>query len=575
MKKTLIINIGNTIIHIAEDAYEMLTNYLNEIKSHFSQKADDFEIVTDIENRIAEMLGEMLAEQNKQVVEIADVQTVVAQMGRVQDFEEEEDAAQNPSSNQFTTFAGDKKLFRDTDEGLLAGVCAGLGHYFGVEYRWIRLIAFLTIFLGGTGIIVYIILWIAIPPAVTRAQRMGMKGEATNLFGYQRSFEEDLLAFKENLRKEKSPNVIKSIFKGIGSLIKGAFSIFFKIIAVAIIIMGIGAIVALTGTIAGLWGFWDENPFHSFPFSIVEEGYRGWVVFFSFVTIFIPLLALVLFSIRVAFNKKSLNKTASFALLFIWLVGVAGVGYYTTKILSEFQEHASLVKNVEIKPYKKLYINADQSMGFSADDSLHLRLADKDLDGRVIVEDYDEHPFRMPKRIHFNIEKSATDKMSMVQTFEAQGKTFENALENAQNIRYQYYQKDSMLVLSPRLQFRKDTKWRNQELTITLQVPVGTRLMLNNNVYHHIYTNLYGCDNRDHQDDAYNEWVMTEDGIKCVADIRAKSEEKIELIKDIARLEKLVADTSLSNTQEFQERKDSLNQKSDRLKEIIEEQKRY
>jgi len=63
MKKTLNINIGNSIIHIEEDAYEMLTVYLNEVKQHFAKNADDFEIVTDIENRIAEMFGEMLSEQ--------------------------------------------------------------------------------------------------------------------------------------------------------------------------------------------------------------------------------------------------------------------------------------------------------------------------------------------------------------------------------------------------------------------------------------------------------------------------------------------------------------------------------
>ena len=64
MKKTLIINIGNTIIHIEEDAYEILTAYLNDIKQHFAKNADDVEIVTDIENRIAEMFAEILEAGN-------------------------------------------------------------------------------------------------------------------------------------------------------------------------------------------------------------------------------------------------------------------------------------------------------------------------------------------------------------------------------------------------------------------------------------------------------------------------------------------------------------------------------
>jgi hypothetical protein len=88
MKKTLNINIGNSIIHIEEEAYEMLTAYLNEIKAHFSTSPDHFEIVTDIENRIAEMLTELLSQHQRQVVEPQDVAQVVAQMGTVKQFEE-------------------------------------------------------------------------------------------------------------------------------------------------------------------------------------------------------------------------------------------------------------------------------------------------------------------------------------------------------------------------------------------------------------------------------------------------------------------------------------------------------
>ncbi|RZL45338.1 MAG: PspC domain-containing protein [Pedobacter sp.] len=134
MKKTIIINIGNSIIHIEEDAYEILTAYLNEIKQHFAKNADDFEIVTDIENRIAEMFAEILEAGKKQVIEITDVQNVIAQMGSVKDFigEEEEET---PKAQQHVNYEGAKKLYRDTDDGVIAGVCAGLGHYLNIEAR--------------------------------------------------------------------------------------------------------------------------------------------------------------------------------------------------------------------------------------------------------------------------------------------------------------------------------------------------------------------------------------------------------------------------------------------------------
>ena len=111
MKKTLNINIGNSIVHIEEDAYEMLTVYLNEVKHHFAKNADDFEIVTDIENRIAEMFGEILTAQQKQAINIDDVKSVTAQMGSVKDFEtsEESEGTSDPLSH-IPPYDGVKKL---------------------------------------------------------------------------------------------------------------------------------------------------------------------------------------------------------------------------------------------------------------------------------------------------------------------------------------------------------------------------------------------------------------------------------------------------------------------------------
>ena len=194
MNKTIIINIGNSIIHIEEEAYEILMSYLNEIKQHFAKNADDFEIVKDIENRIAEMFAEILQKGQKQVIDVADVQGVIAQMGSVKDFMDEEEETLNEGAD--INYIGVKRLYRDTHDGVVAGVCAGLGHYLNVEARWIRLAFFLLTFLGGTGILVYLILWIAVPRASSRSERMQMKGEATNLYGYKKSFDEELAAFK-------------------------------------------------------------------------------------------------------------------------------------------------------------------------------------------------------------------------------------------------------------------------------------------------------------------------------------------------------------------------------------------
>src|SRR5206468_3448432 len=87
MNKTIIININGIVFHIEEDAYEILKNYMTDVKRHFSNSADSLEITTDIENRIAEMFSEILQRENKQVIVEHDVAGVVEQMGTVADFE--------------------------------------------------------------------------------------------------------------------------------------------------------------------------------------------------------------------------------------------------------------------------------------------------------------------------------------------------------------------------------------------------------------------------------------------------------------------------------------------------------
>ena len=56
-----------------------------------------------------------------------------------------------------------KKLYRDKTDSKIAGVCSGIGDYFEIDPVMIRLLFLMGFFLGGGGLIVYIIGWIIIP----------------------------------------------------------------------------------------------------------------------------------------------------------------------------------------------------------------------------------------------------------------------------------------------------------------------------------------------------------------------------------------------------------------------------
>src|SRR3546814_7141299 len=100
--------------------------------------------------------------------------------------------------------SGERKLMRDPDDKVFGGVCSGLGHYFGIEARWVRLILVLLFIFGGTGLLLYIILWIVMPLARTRADRMAMRGEAPNLQNFKRSFQEEMERSEEHTSELKS-----------------------------------------------------------------------------------------------------------------------------------------------------------------------------------------------------------------------------------------------------------------------------------------------------------------------------------------------------------------------------------
>ena len=119
MKKTLTINLNNTVFHIDDDAYELLQSYLAEVSHHFKSEAEKADIMSDIEARIAELFSEKMDKQ-KNVITIDDVDTVITIMGKPSQFvDDEEEEAQQEAQADTAKKKTHKKYYRDTDNQLL------------------------------------------------------------------------------------------------------------------------------------------------------------------------------------------------------------------------------------------------------------------------------------------------------------------------------------------------------------------------------------------------------------------------------------------------------------------------
>ena len=188
MNRTITMNLSGIIFHIEEDAYEKLNKYLSTIKGYFKDSEGREEIMNDIEARIAEMLQEKVSTA-KQAVLMSDVETVISLMGKPEEFAGETDKSESAanadtSSEDFrTSYPNNKRrrVFRDTDEKILGGVCAGIANYFDFDPIWIRAAFAISFFAFGSGFLLYIILWIIIPEAKTTAEKLEMHGEKVDV----------------------------------------------------------------------------------------------------------------------------------------------------------------------------------------------------------------------------------------------------------------------------------------------------------------------------------------------------------------------------------------------------------
>lgn len=197
MKKTITINLGGIVFNIDDDAYAKLKNYLDQIEHYFSGEKEGKEILSDIENRIAELFQERIKDSAR-VVDLKDVNEVIGILGDPQEIGDPEGTNGTGRKTRYTSSAY-RRIYRDPDNRILGGVCSGMGAYWQIDPLIFRII-FLVAFLGlGVGLIIYLILWIVIPEAKTAAQKLEMHGEPVNVSNIGKKVKEEFNNVKDKM----------------------------------------------------------------------------------------------------------------------------------------------------------------------------------------------------------------------------------------------------------------------------------------------------------------------------------------------------------------------------------------
>ena len=172
MKRVTNACIGGRNFTLNDDAYNRLDAYLRHFKAKLTvPETQKEEVMDDIEGRIAELFYREVGESAR-VVTLPMVEQVVSTLGMP-------DGSAETGYSYSSAFPEDKvpkKLYRDMDSKGVAGVCAGLGHYFDIDVTIIRIIMLVALLAGTSGFWIYVVLWIAIPKAETPAQKCEMRG---------------------------------------------------------------------------------------------------------------------------------------------------------------------------------------------------------------------------------------------------------------------------------------------------------------------------------------------------------------------------------------------------------------
>ncbi|SRX75811.1 PspC domain-containing protein [Aequorivita antarctica] len=484
MNKTVNINLAGTSFHIDEDAFGKLSRYLDAIRKSLKGADGSEEIMQDIEARIGELFSEKI-ESPTQVVTLKTLDEVIAVMGQPEDYEVDDEIFEDvpPTSKTYTksrTNASHKQLFRDVDNKYISGVSSGIGHYIGVDAIWIRLLWVLLVVAGmGSPIVIYILLWILVPPALTTSDKLKMTGEPVNISNIERKFKEsfDNVADRvKNVDYDKYGNKIKSgasgFFDSLGSLIVTLFKVFAKFIGVLIIIVALSTII---GLVVGFFTFgsidvWGNSEITEYIALVDTTNVPLWLIaLLSLFAIGIPFFVLFILGLKLLIsNLKSMSSTVKILLIVVWALSVIGLAVLGIKQATE-------------QAYDGNYIE-EQAIGVRTGDTLRIAMrADKQFSYEVSRENglklkYTEDDKRViySSDIILNIESTKDSIGKIVIEKTAEGNNHLDAKKRAEAIEYKFTFENNSLMLDGFFITDTKNKYRDQQIEITVYVPEGT-----------------------------------------------------------------------------------------------------
>ncbi|WP_298392406.1 PspC domain-containing protein [Hydrotalea sp.] len=463
-----------------------------------------------------------------------------------------------PSSASKIIGAQRKKLYRDPDDKMIAGVCSGLSKYFGINV-WIPRALFILPFISFAfrhwywglfdfpgfvnfsfspgALVIYIIFWIVLPEAKTAAEKLELRGEKVDVESIKNTIQSDMEGFKDRAEKmgndiknkaqefgksftEKSKEmgteattVARKTGRGLGDVIVLLFKIFAYFIIGVVVFAIVVALFALGVVFTGL------IPLKNY---ILESGWQsifawGTLLFF----IWVPVIGIVTFIIRKTANVKGNKNIIRYSFTALWLIGLFCFTGLLVSLRNDFRYHNNPIEqNISIQQPTKGYLEIvrGNENKFYYNNNRWFR-----LDPFTSIDD--DSVF--VRNINIRIIQSATDSFYITVVKLANGESRTAANVNADAIDFRMAQNDSAIRFNNGIAINQNNKFRNQHLIVTVAVPIGKKIKITTkNNWNDGTDNIYlGFDNNWNwgwNDDAAYSWntnityIMTKNGLKAL-----------------------------------------------------------
>ena len=436
-----------------------------------------------------------------------------------------------------------KKLYRDSDDKIVAGVCSGIANYFGIN-AWIPRILFLLPFLsfatrwGNWGdfpnflsvgfspgsLIIYIILWLVLPEAVSTTEKLEMKGEKVDMNSIKNSVVEELKGVQDRAQKfgKEASAVVgdktKTFTAEAGTIARRSsrsfgdiIALLFKIFAYFILgCIGFAFVVALFSLGIFAIGIFPVKDF------VLTDGWQnafawGTLIFF----IAVPIIGIITWLIRRITKTKTNRKLMRISFFSLWLIGVFSFIALIASVARDFKSGNTL---------------AEQEIVLTNPSVSRLEITSSIPNQKY----YNNRWFRMEpfegldddtafvKNVSIHIVKSPNDsfRVTMMKLVRGSKKRYADTLASMMN--YNVVQNDSLLVVDKGIAITRQDKFRNQRIILTIYVPVGKQIKVNRNVgwgndihFDGPFNNDWDIDFDDVEDgwDSNVDYIMQEDGL--------------------------------------------------------------